>query len=145
MGEARERAAALQREIEEARALGPAARRRSEVIERAVGDGRLNRDEADEVYDLAVEESLDPAYALALARSGYWVRELVPPEPAEEAMQQAAPTWIEPPASTRETVRERRIRASLRRLRSLLEQAATTGDAVRAYLAEPDVGPSGPS
>lgn len=141
MSDAQERAIALRREIEAVDDVGIAGRRRVEVIERAVADGRLAREDAEEVYELADQESLEPAYALALARSGYWVRELTAPEPAEEAAQQDAPAWIAPPADARASERERRIRASLRRLRSLLERHGAPGAAVDAYLAEPDVGP----
>lgn len=141
MEQGQERAAAFRREMEAAKRVAGAARRREEVVERATTDGALQRDFAEEVYDLAAEEAVDPLYALALVRSGYVVRELVPPEPAEEAMQQDAPPWVSPREPEREVTRERRLRAGLRRLRQMLERFGGPGEAADAFIAEPDVGP----
>ncbi len=142
MDEAQERAESFRREMAEAAGQTGAARRREEVLERATSDERLEREFAEEVYDLALEESVEPRYALALVRSGYVVRELVPPEASEESMQQDAPTWVElGPAKLAAIERERRLRASLRRLRHMLERCGGPVEAADAYLAEPDVEP----
>lgn len=133
-----ERAARFRAEVEEAAQVRGAARRREELLAWATGDGGLSREAAEEVYDLAAEEALAPAIALALARGGFLVRELVSPEPAEEAMQPDAPAWIRP-AEPDAIAHERRLRASLRRLRHMLERCSAPGAAVDAYLAEPDV------
>lgn len=140
--ESQDRAAVFRREIEAAgRAVG-AARRRGEVVDQAIADGQLSREFAEEVYDVAAEESVDPSYALALVRSGFIVCELVEPEPAEETMQQDAPPWIAADAQTGDAVvRERRLRAGVRRLRAMLEQNESPVDAANAFLAEPDVAP----
>ncbi len=139
-----ERAARLRAEVEEAAQAYGAARRREELLEQATADGRLSREAAEEVYQLAKEETLAPGIALALARGGFLVRELVPPEPPEEAMQPDAPAWIQP-AEPESLVHERRLRASLRRLRHMLERCSGAGAAVDAYLAEPDVELASPS
>lgn len=137
-----DRADAFRREIQAADGAADAARRRVEVVEQATADGRLSREFAEEVYDLAGEESVDPSYALALVRSGFVVRELAEPEPNGETMQQDAPAWIAPDVEAGEAaVRERRLRAGVRRLRAKLEQCGSPVDAVDAFLAEPDVAP----
>jgi hypothetical protein len=141
MQRAEERAMRFRAEMEEAASRQGAARRREELVRRATADGLLEREQADEVYDLAADESVDAGYALALVRSGYLVRELVPPEPPEETMQQDAPPWVGETPATDEVVRERRLRASLRRLRQMLERCDGPAAAVDAYLAEPDVAP----
>lgn len=135
-----ERAARFRAEIIEAARASGVARRHEELIERATADGTLSMAEAVEAYALAEEESLAPAFGLALVRSGYLVRELVPPEPPAEAMQQDAPGWIQPEASEG-LARERRLRASFRRLRQMLERNPSPAAAADAYLAEPDVAP----
>lgn len=137
--ERKARARRFRVELEEAERASGVARRHEELIRRATEDEVLTIEEAEHAYELAEQESLEPAYALALVRSGFLVRELVPPEPPEEAMQQDAPGWIQPADENDELVLERRLRASLRRLRSLLERCATAGAAADAYLAEPDV------
>lgn len=138
--ESQERADAFRREMAAAGRAAGAARRRTEVVDQATADGRLSREFAEEVYDVAGEESVDPSYALALVRSGFIVCELVDPEPAEETMEQDAPPWIATGAQAGEVViRERRLRAGVRRLRAMLERCPSPVDAVNAFLAEPDV------
>ena len=140
MGSASELALQLRREMREAEEATALERRRSEVLERATADGRIERDEAERVYDLALEESLEPGYALALVRSGLLVRELEPPERSEDSVQQDPPDWINPDEALGGTLeRERRLRASLRRLRAMLHREHGAGAAIDAYLAEPDV------
>lgn len=134
----RDRAARFRAEVVDAAHASGVARRHEELIERATSDGRLSIEDAEHAYTLAEQESLEPGYALALVRSGYLVRELVPPDPPEEAMQQDAPGWIRA-AESDELVQERRLRASFRRLRHMLERCATPAEAADSYLAEPDV------
>ncbi len=136
--EGQERAARFRVEMHEAERASGVARRHEELIGRATDDEVLSIEEAEQVYALAEEESVEPAYGLALVRSGFLVQELAPPEPPAEAMQQDVPGWIQPVA-TAELARERMLRASLRRLRHLLERCGTAGLAADAYLAEPDV------
>ena len=133
------RAERLRQEIGEAERATGGERRRQEVLERATADELIDRETAEEVYDLALEESLEPAYALALVRSGLLVQELVPPERSEDTTQQDTPPWLEGTETSDEMKQERRLRASLRRLRAMLHRELDAVHAVNAYLAEPDV------
>jgi hypothetical protein len=141
MDAASERAAQLRREIAVAERATGGERRRQELLEQATSDGTLDRALAEQVYDLGLEESIEPAYALALIRSGLLVRELVPPERAQDTAQQDPPPWVAPEEPDSEAWKqERRLRASLRRLRAMVDREPDAARAVDAYLAEPDVG-----
>lgn len=133
------RAERLRQEMALAERATGGERRRQEVLQRATSDGELEQEMAEHVYDIALEESLEPAYALALVRSGLLVQELVPPERSEETTQQDPPPWLDPSASSDTLKQERRLRASLRRLRAMLHREQDAVKAVEAYLAEPDV------
>jgi hypothetical protein len=116
-------------------------RRQEELIENAVEEG-VEVTFAEQVHALALEEGLAPAYALALVASGIGVEELVEPESGDdESIQQAPPDWV----LTTETdpaviARERRLRLSMRRMRSHLDRGDSAQSAVERFLAEPDVG-----
>lgn len=122
------------------------SRRRIDVIQEAVGVG-MSDELAEMLYDVAREEGLDPALAFELVRSGLGVKP--PADGLENAPQFATtdkyrPEWLESPVDPDTVLRERMLRFSFRRLRSLLEQH--TGDAAaafRAFAREPDVGPVG--
>ncbi|HEX9106557.1 MAG TPA: hypothetical protein VF832_05005 [Longimicrobiales bacterium] len=121
-------------------------RRRSELVERAVRDSGLSWESAEEVYDLAEEEGLDPALALELLHCGVLVRgprEALPTEIRGDTVLQAAPPeWIAgPPPAEAEARRERRLRGSFRLLRRLLQEHGTAEAALAAYAEEPDVAP----
>jgi hypothetical protein len=115
-----------------------ASRRRLELVEREVEEGRVARELAEEVYDLAREEGLDPLFAFALVECGVAIV-IEPDEPDAPAVSDRAPEWIHPAHLERDD-RERRLRRTFRRLRSLLERSATPEDALAAFAAEPDVG-----
>ncbi|HEX7051684.1 MAG TPA: hypothetical protein VF188_15880 [Longimicrobiales bacterium] len=114
-------------------------RRRIELIERAVHEGWISAEEAAEVYDVAREEGLEPAFAFELVRCGVAVcePEEVPPEAPEVLKGQ--PEWLESPVRPGAAVRERRLRMSFRRLRGLLERYGTPEEALTAFAQEPDV------
>ena len=118
------------------------ARRRMDVIEEAQDEG-MSPELAEMMYDVAAEEGLDPALAYELVRSGLGV---APPAGgvANAAEQPASdkyyPTWLLPASPTDDILRERMLRLSFRRLRSLLEQHVDPAEAFRAYAREPDVG-----
>lgn len=116
-------------------------RRRSELIERAVREDGLDRDLAADVYDIAREEGVEPAFAFELVRCGVAVLDLDEVEPEAESVAQAVPTWYESPHPA-EARRERQLRTSFRRLHSLLERHATAEEALIAFAREPDVGGS---
>jgi hypothetical protein len=118
-------------------------RRHEELLDLAVERDGLPRELAETVHDIAQEEGLAPAYALALVASAIGVIELVTPETSDDdSIQQAAPDWVlSADAAPTEIARERRLRTSFRRLRHYLEEAGGSADrAVERFLAEPDVG-----
>jgi hypothetical protein len=125
-----DRAQALQEE---------ATHRRAELVEREVGGG-LDRAVAEEVYDLAREEGLDPLFAFALAECGVAVRVDPAGEPDAPQAVEREPDWIRPVDPVR-AERELTLRRTFRRLRALLESHASPEEALRAFAAEPDVGP----
>jgi hypothetical protein len=117
-------------------------RRRMDVVEEAQEEG-MSPELAEMMYDVAAEEGLDPALAYELVRSGLGV---APPAGgvANAADQPASdkyyPTWLLPASPTDDVLRERMLRLSFRRLRSLLETHADPDEAFRLYAREPDVG-----
>jgi hypothetical protein len=118
-------------------------RRHEELLEIAVTEDGIPRPLAEQVHELAHEEGLAPAYALALVATGIGVEDLVPPESGDnESLQQSLPGWVEATdMSQASIVRERHLRASFRRLRAHLDRAGSAEAGVRAFLEEPDVGP----
>ncbi|HEX2165771.1 MAG TPA: hypothetical protein VHG09_00915 [Longimicrobiales bacterium] len=120
----------------------PHERRHEALMEWAESELGLEREYAEEIYALAEEEDLEPVYAFHLVNAGIGVRELESPEQdMEETVQQAPPDWVaEDAVKLEDVVLERRLRASFRRLRSHLEECAKPPDAIREFLAEPDVG-----
>lgn len=121
----------------------PTSRRREDLIARAVDAGHLH-EYANQMYDVAAEEGVDPAIAFEIVLSGVGVRELAPPnnDSWEETQVEAPPVWLTDnhPPPPDDAARERRIRASFRRLRSLTESSATPQEALRTFVSEPDVG-----
>jgi hypothetical protein len=118
------------------------SRRRMDVLMDAQEQG-MPPDLAEMLYDVAIEEGLDPALAYELVRSGLGV---VPPQngvanaPSQPTTDKYVPEWLYPPVPTDEILRERMLRLSFRRLRSLLERHDDPDEAVRAFAREPDVG-----
>lgn len=117
-------------------------RRRSEIMEDAEAQG-MPSELAELLYDVALEEGLDPALAFELVRSGLGVAP--PPEGLSNASQDPAmdkylPHWMFPPEPTDHLLRERMLRISFRRLRSLLEEHPEIDEAFRRFANEPDVG-----
>lgn len=118
-------------------------RRHEELIEIAVNEDGMPVPLAELVHELAHEEGIAPAYALALVASGIGVEELVPPESGDtESLQQSLPGWVEAADMSQASIsRERHLRSSLRRLRAHLDRADSAEAGIRAFLDEPDVGP----
>lgn len=111
--------------------------RREALIERAESRG-LARSDAEVAYDLAVEEGLEPAYALAVVGQGISVRNFGDSAGAEVS-ESVEPDWIDRPPTQREAVRERRLRETFRRLRAFLEDEPTPRDAIARFAREPDL------
>jgi hypothetical protein len=127
--------------------LGEAERSRRliEIVEDAERDG-MPRDLAERLYEVAREEGIDPALGYELVRCGLGVGP--PPEGLSNAADQPAsdkylPEWMFPPTPPDTLLRERMLRFSFRRLRSLLEQHQDLDEAFRAFAREPDVGTHG--
>lgn len=117
------------------------SRRRIDLIERAVASGRAV-EYADQIYDIAEEEGLDPAFAFELVLMGIGVRDLAPPAEDEwvETQVGAPPTWVtEPDRSPESAERERHMRNTFRRLRRMLEEHPAPRSALEAFAREPDV------
>jgi hypothetical protein len=125
-------------------ALEGAARRREELIRRAVADG-VPAEAAEQVYAIALEEGVEPAFAFELARCRVGVLDLeeaAGQEPTDDGLVIQGPPeeMLEPAPDADVMRRERRLRASYRRLRTHLERSDTAEAALRAFAAEPDVG-----
>jgi hypothetical protein len=139
-----EAAACLLARAREVAALAGHERRRAELVDRAMADSGIAWDEAERVYDLAREEGLDPALAFELLHCGVLVREPAAPprQPEGDTLLEASPPeWIDPASTVPppDAGRERRLRASFRRLRRLLEERGAPEEALVAYAEEPDV------
>ena len=115
--------------------------RREELTARAVEAGH-SREYADLIYDVALEEHVDPAVALELVLAGVGVRELggTAPEHWEETQVEAPPQWIGQPPSQEQALREKHMRLTFRRLRSMVEEHGALGPALHAFMRAPDVG-----
>ena len=117
------------------------SRRREDLVEQVLEAGH-SREYADRIYDVALEEHCDPALAVEVVLAGVGVRDLMPPPPDnwEETQVEAPPSWIEEPPSEEEADRERHLRTTFLRLRSLTEQTASPQAALAAFVCEADVG-----
>jgi hypothetical protein len=131
--------------VEEGVGEAERSRRLSEIMADAERDG-MPRDLAERLYEVAREEGIDPALGYELVRCGLGVGP--PPEGLSNAAEQPVadrylPEWMFPPTPTDTLLRERMLRFSFRRLRSLLEQHQDLDEAFRAFAQEPDVGAHG--
>jgi hypothetical protein len=117
-------------------------RRRVEILEEADEAG-MSGDLAELLYDVALEEGIDPAVGFDLVRSGLGVAP--PPEgvsnaPADPMVDKYLPAWMFPAQPTDHMLRERMLRTSFRRLRSFLEEQEEVEQAFLRFANEPDVG-----
>ncbi len=116
--------------------------RRSSILLDAERDG-VPLDLAELLYDIALEEGLDPALAYELVRTGLGVE---PPAdglttaPTEPVADRYLPAWMFPASAPDNVLRERMLRVSFRRIRSLLEDEADPDEAFRQFANQPDVG-----
>lgn len=116
--------------------------RRSSIMREAERDG-VPLDLAELLYDIAWEEGIDPALAYELVRTGLGV---TPPQdglattPDEPVSDRYLPAWMFPATPPDTLLRERMLRVSFRRIRSLLEAEADPDEAFRRFANEPDVG-----
>ena len=121
-------------------------RRRAELMGDAQEAG-MSPELANMMYDIAVEEGLDPMLAFELVRSGLGVAppaEGVENAPSQPTSDKYTPGWVvQPPSPTDDMLRERMLRLSFRRLRGLLEAHPDADEAFRCFAREPDVGAFG--
>ena len=119
---------------------GERPRRREELVELAEEKLSLPREEAESIYDIAREENLEPALAFELVRAGLAV--CLPATEAGDApvIDTGNPQWLETAPPPAEADWERRLRATLRRMRGLVEKHADDDAALAAFVREPDVG-----
>lgn len=117
-------------------------RRRVEILEDAEAEG-MPPELAGLLYDIAREEGLDPGLAFELVRSGLGV---APPADGVSTATDAPmvdkylPHWMFPPEPTDHMLRERMLRVSFRRLRSILQEEGDPDAALRRFAREPDAG-----
>lgn len=117
-------------------------RRRIEILEDAEQEG-MPAELAGLLYDIARDEGLDPGLAFELVRSGLGVAP--PPEGLSTAtddpmVDKYLPAWMFPPEPTDHMLRERMLRVSFRRLKSILQDEGDPDAALRRFALEPDVG-----
>jgi hypothetical protein len=118
------------------------AQRRIEILRQAEEDG-MPPGLAEMLYDIAREEGVDPALAYELVRSGLGVippREGVSNATSQPTTDKYVPEWLGDAVPPDDLLRERMLRLSFLRLRSLLRQQEDVGEALRAFANEPDVG-----
>jgi hypothetical protein len=132
----------LLKHVEEGVEEAERSRRMSEIVKEAEREG-MSRDLAERLYEVAREEGIDPVLGFELVRCGLGVAP--PPEGVSNAAaapvaDKYLPEWMFPPAPTDTLLRERMLRFSFRRLRSLLEAHQDVDEAFRAFAHEPDVG-----
>jgi hypothetical protein len=132
-------AARLARLVETADALcANDEQRREPLVERAESHG-LERGLAERAYDLALEEGLPPAFAIAVTAAGVSVQPLESPRPEVGTTTSGEPDWVDMPPPPHQADVERRLRQTFRRVRSRLEEATTPRDVLAAFAREPDL------
>lgn len=124
--------------VGEVEQLGERNRRRDELLEAAVEEGHVSREVAEEAYEIAGEEGIEPAFALELVRAGVAIERPGEPEADVPAVQPTQPEWIEDPPPPEAAHRERVMRETFRRLRSLFERYPDPKDAFRALASADD-------
>lgn len=131
----------LQRLLETVRALGGVdEHRRDELVEAAEERG-LERPDAEQAYDIAQEEGLEPAYGIALVLEGVSVRPLPAPRPDVQTSEPNEPEWVDTPPDAAQAERERRLRQTFRRFRSTLGDEGAPDAALARFRDEPDLEP----
>lgn len=133
----------LKRRAREIAAEASLLRRYEELMDWALTDLEIEQGFAQRVYDIAKEESVEPAYAFELVRCGTGLRAEAARAGAAPSLDSQAPSWIGDVLDPDAAWREWRLRASLRRLRSLIEDCDSATDALVRFADAPDVDSSG--
>lgn len=114
--------------------------RREELVARAEERG-IGRPGAEQAYDIASQEGVEPAYGMAVVLEGVSVQLLDGPRPDVGAAEPNEPEWVDEPPSPQQAERERRLRQTFRRLRSKLDEEDSIQAAFAAFAGEPDLEP----
>ncbi len=112
--------------------------RREQLVERAEGRG-LSRTTAEQAYDISREERLEPALGMAVVAEGLSVRLLDEAGADVATTESSEPEWLDDPPDPARAARERRLRTTFRRLRSLMDGDCDAREAVRAFARQPDL------
>lgn len=117
-------------------------RRHAELMEAHEARDAAPRHVLELAYEIALEEGLDPAFALEMISCRVAVLELEAPTGAstEETHSLTAPEWVAPPELPSELAIERRIRMTFRRMRAGFEQHGDPAAAIDWFATGPDVG-----
>lgn len=130
---------AIERLIDTVEALGGRDEHRRDMLVEGAEERGLDRPVAEQAYDIAREEGLDPAYGLALVLERLSVQPLASPRPEVETSEPNEPEWVDAPPEPKLAERERRLRQTFRRFRAHLEAAGAPGPATRGLAREPDL------
>lgn len=130
---------AIDRLLDTVEALGGHDEHRRDMLVEGAEERGLDRPVAEQAYDIAREEGLDPAYGLALVLDRLSVQPLASPRPEVETSEPNEPEWVDAPPEPRLAERERRLRQTFRRFRSHLESAGAPQSATEAFAREPDL------
>ena len=112
--------------------------RRDELVARAEERG-LARPDAEQAYDLAVQENLKPAWGLAVVLEGLSVQPLDGSRPDVSTSEPNEPEWVDAPPDPEHAERERRLRRIFRRVRSRFDEGPDAGAAIEALCRDPDL------
>jgi hypothetical protein len=112
--------------------------RRDELVARAEERG-LARPDAEQAYDIAVEENLKPAWGLAAVLEGLSVQPLGRSRPDVSTSEPNEPEWVDAAPDPEQAERERRLRQTFRRIRSRFEEGPDAGAAIDALCRDPDL------
>lgn len=114
-------------------------RRREELLESVAEESHVSREVAEQAYEIALDEGLEPAFALEIVRAGVAIERPAEQEADAPAVQPTRPEWIEDPPPPEVAHRERVMRETFRRLRGLFEDHPDPKDAFRALARAEDL------
>lgn len=131
----------MERFLETVEAIGGKDEHRRELLVEQAEDRGLDRTTAEQAYDIALEERLNPASGLGLVIEGVSVQPLESPRPDVDTSEPNEPEWVDAPPEPALAERERRLRQTFRRFRSHMDAEASVTAAAHAFFQEPDLEP----
>ncbi len=114
-------------------------RRHEEIVEWAGAELGVERAFAERIYEIAIEEGVEPAFAFELVRCGVGIVEASGGEADAPSLQTTPPAWVSERPDPDEAPREWRLRTSVRRLAALLNDGRAPAEALREFAASPDI------